>query len=440
MKLYKELIYSVVSVALLTGCANEAPFTEPSTEQTTGQLITRSLALKLGNTEGIDISTRAESPSAGDFNVVISRKTKTRDGAGSVEYKYSDMPEVLTLPVGDYKVFAHYGPDKDPNKWNKLSAWEEPYYYGESEFGIDANKITDDVDPIVAKLSNIRVTIVFHPSLLGSMSDDSKVEVRVGNQGVMTFKPTETRSAYFKYVDSSSTLAATFTGIVDGSEVVETHTHDQVAPGNHYKLTFRMHGIDDDKPGIVTGTVSVDATVEQIDMNHTINGEDEEYFTDDQRPVQGGQDDPNPPVGDKTAPQIFAIASENEAYAGFDIIDLSKVNEVTDHLSCAWKVVSEAEGGFTGFSVDIKSDTLTPEELDGVGVADHLDLIEPGEFEEALKGLGFPTRIGGLNEAEFDITGFLSLMTVLGEANHEFKMTVTDANGTSVFYLRLHTN
>ncbi|MDE5997210.1 MAG: DUF4493 domain-containing protein, partial [Muribaculaceae bacterium] len=413
----------------LTGCANEAPFAEPSSELNTGQLMTRSLALKLGNIEGVDISTRAEIPSTDDFKVVISRKTKTRDGAGSVEYKYSDMPEVLTLPVGDYKVYAHHGE-------NKPSAWEEPYYYGESEFGIDANKITDDVDPIVAKLSNIRVTIVFHPSLLGSMSDDSKVEVRVGNQGVMTFKPTEKRSAYFKYVDSSQTLAATFTGIVDGSEVVETHTHDQVAPGNHYRLTFRMHGIDDDKPGTISGTISVDATVEQIDMNHTIDGEGENYFEDDQRPVQGGED--NPPVGDKTAPQISAIPSE--ANPDFDIVDLSKVNEVTDHLSCAWKVTSEAEGGFTGFTVDIKSDTLTPEELEGVGVADHLDLIEPGEFEDALKGLGFPTRIGGLSEAEFDITGFLSLMTVLGEANHEFKMTVTDANGTSVFYLRLHTN
>ncbi|MDE6769042.1 MAG: DUF4493 domain-containing protein [Muribaculaceae bacterium] len=433
MKINKGLVYSIVSLALLTACANESPFVDSSSEQNTGQLMTRCLAPKLTNVEGIDISTRAEIPSTDDFKVVISRKTKTRDGAGSVEYKYSDMPEVLTLPVGDYRVYAHHGD-------NKPSAWEEPYYYGSSEFGIDANKITDDVDPIVARLSNIRVTIVFHPSLLGSMSDDSKVEVRVGNQGVMTFKPTETRSAYFKYVDSSQTLAATFTGIVDGSEVVETHTHDQVAPGNHYRLTFRKHGIDDDKPGTVSGTISVDATVEQIDMNHTVDGEGEDYFTDDQRPVQGGKDDPNPPVGDKTAPQIYAMASKDEQYLGFDIIDLDKVNEVTDHLSCAWKVVSEAEGGFTGFSVDIDSETLTPEELDGVGVADHLDLIEPGEFEDALKGLGFPTRIGGLNEAEFDITGFLSLMTVLGPADHEFKMTVTDANGTSVFYLRLHTN
>lgn len=432
MKLYKELFYSLVGVALLTSCANESPFVEPSSVQNTGQLKTSSLALKLGNTEGIDISTRAAVPSADDFTVVISRKNKTRDGEGSVEYKYADMPEVLTLPVGDYQVYAHHGE-------NKSSAWDEPYYYGESEFGIDANKVTDNVDPIVAKLSNIRVTIVFHPSLLSSMSSDSKVEVRVGTQGVMTFTPTETRSAYFKYEDSSQTLAATFTGSVDGCEVVETHTHDQVAPGNHYRLTFRMHGIDDDKPGTVTGTVTVDASVEQIDMNHTVNGEGEDYFVDDQRPVQGDQDEPTPPVGDKPAPQIFALDPEGD-FAGFDKINFDGVNEVTDHLFCAWKITSEAEGGFKAFTVDIDSETLTPEELEGVGVADHLDLINPGEFDEGLSGLGFPTRIGGRNEAEFDITGFLSLMSILGPANHVFKMTVTDANGTSVFYLRLRTN
>ncbi len=435
MKLYKGLFYSIISLALLTGCANEAPFVEPSSEQITGQLMTRSLALKMGNTEGIDISTRAVVPSTDDFKVVIARKgVSAYSGTqGSVEYKYSDMPEVLTLPVGEYKVYAHHGD-------NKPSAWEEPYYYGESEFGIDANKITDDVDPIVAKLSNIRVTIVFHPSLLSSMSDDSKVEVRVGNQGVMTFKPNENKgSAYFKYVDASQTLAATFTGTVDGSQVVETHTHDKVAPGNHYRLTFWMHGIDDDKPGTITGTVSVDTKVEQIDMNNTIDGENEEYLNDDQRPVQGGQDDPGPgpvdPLG--TLPTANALNPEGE-FEGFDKLDLENVNEITDHLYCAWKVVSEADGGFQKFDVKIISSTLTPSVLTGVGLTDELNLIDPGQYEEGLSGLGFPVNVGGLPEAEFDITGFLSLMTALGSGNHEFKLTVGDANGTSVISVKLH--
>lgn len=439
MKLYKGIIYSLSAVAFLTGCSMEETF-QNGTTKSTGTLMTKCLAPKWGNTEGINISTRAGVPSTDDFNVVISRKSNARAAAqGSVEYKYGDMPEVLTLPVGEYKVYAHHGE-------NKPAEWDSPYYYGESEFSIDANKITDNVDPIVAKLSNIRVTIVFSASLLSAMSPDSKVEVRVGDQGVMEFTQSETRSAYFKHVNKSQSLTATFTGTVDGSEVVETEGYDNVAPGNHYRITFRMHGIDEDDPGTVTVGVTVDASVETINMNQTVDGEKEEYLDDDMRPQQGdgkdpgpGPDDPIPPVTDKSAPKVEALTPSGDQ-AGFDKIDFDKVNEVTDHLYCAWKIISEAEGGFTEFTVDIDSGTLTPEELEGVGVADHLDLINPGEFNDALVGLGFPTGIGGAKEAEFDITGFLSLMAILGEANHEFKMTVTDANGTSVFLLRLHTN
>lgn len=431
MKSYKGIFCSLAAVALLTGCANENPFVDPTTPDAgqTGALMTRCLAPKLTNTEGVETSTRASVPSTDNFRVVISRKKNTRDGSstGSVEYTYSEMPEVLTLPVGDYKVFADHGDNKD-------AAWEEPYYYGESEFGIDANKITDNVEPIVAKLSNIRVTIVFHPSLLSSMSADSKVEVKVGNQ-VMSFVPEETRSAYFRYVNQSQTLAATFSGNVDGADVVETKTHDNVAPGNHYRITFRVHGIDDDKPGTVEGMVTVDATVEQVDMNHTVDGEKDQLLDDDLRPSQGGGDEPDDPKGPVPAAEALEPSGD---FAGYDKLDLNADNEITDHLYCAWKVVSEAEGGFKTFGVEIISTTLTPGELSGVGLTDKLDLINPGQYEEALAGLGFPVNVGGMSEAEFDITGFLSLMQALGAGLHEFRLTVGDANGKAVFSVKLH--
>lgn len=431
MKLYKGIFYTVALAAVLTGCSKEDPFVDPVYDGPTGTLMTRCLAPTLTNVEGTE--TRAAIPSTDDFNVVITRKGGARDasGTGTVEYKYSEMPEILTLPVGDYKVYAHHGD-------NKSAAWDEPYYYGESEFGIDANKITDEVEPIVAKLSNIRVTIVYHPSLLSAMSDDSKVEVKAGTAGTLTFSPGETRSAYFKYVNASQTLAATFTGIVDGAEVVQTKTHANVKPGNHYRITFRVHGIDPDEDGDITGTISVDANVEVVNKDVTINGEQEEFLEDDWRPNQGNGEGPvTPPVGDKTLPTAIALEPTGE-YAGFDKLDLNAVNEVTDHLYCAWKVVSEAEGGFQAFTVDIISNTLTPEELEEVHLASHLDLINPGQFEEGLSSMGFPVKIGGQSETSFDITGFLTLMQVLGEANHEFKLTVTDANGTSIVSVRLH--
>ncbi|MDE6083400.1 MAG: DUF4493 domain-containing protein, partial [Muribaculaceae bacterium] len=395
----------MATAALITGCANEAPFFDPTVSRETGRLMTSCLAPKLGNTEGVDVSTRANVPSVDDFTVVISREGNTRDGSaeGSVEYTYSDMPEVLTLPVGDYQVYAFHGDNPD-------SDWDTPYYRGESSFGIIANKITDDVDPIVAKLANVRVTIKFHSTLLSAMSEGN-VKVNVGRLGEKVFSPSESRSAYFKYEEESSTLAATFEGVIDGDNITQSITYDNVAPGNHYTITFRVRSIEDDDPGTVNGGITVDTAVEQVDMNKTIDGEDDNNLNAgdyNDRPTQGGGEDPEPSKPDQPTPDEPKAPFANELdpadylpdfggtdniYEGFDKIDLKKVNEVTDHLYCAWKVVSEAEGGFTAFTVDIISDTLTPEELEGVELTDHLDLIEPGDFEETLKGLGFPVGL-----------------------------------------------
>lgn len=442
MKLYKGLIYSFGVAALLTGCAKEDPFASPEYDGPTGTLMTRCLAPTIGNPDGIEAATRAAVPSTDDFKVVIARKTAASavstyaETPGSVEYNYSEMPEVLTLPADDYKAYAYYGD-------NKPAAWDEPYYYGESEFGIEANKITDDVDPIVAKLANIRVTIVFHPTLLSAMSgNDNKVEVKMGGQGTgMTFVPTETRSAYFKYVDQSQTIAATFSGMVDGAQVVQTKTHDNVKPGNHYRITFKLHGIDDENPGTISTGVTIDASVEKVDMNHTIDGEPEEILDDDWRPTQGG-DEPTPPGPgpndpEKSGPKAEAL-TPGEGQVG---INLDTDNEITDNLYCAWKVTSEAESGFQEFTVDIISNRLTPETLKSVGLTDHLDLINPGVFKEKLQGLGFPVEIGGQTLAEFSISSqFLGLMKNLGAGNHEFKMTIKDSNGTSIVSLKLHNN
>lgn len=442
MKLYKGLICSLVAGALMTGCSKEDPFFGRQYDGPTGTLITHCLAPTLTNPEGLEIATRAAVPSTDDFNVVIVPQDGLRDSSQPYEYKYSDMPEVITLPTGEYKVYAHYGD-------NKTSAWDEPYYYGETSFQIKQDEITDDVDPIVAKLSNIRVTIVYHPSLLSAISNDSKVEVKMGDQASMEFAVGESRSAYFKFVDNSHTLTATFSGTVDGSPVIVQKLYDNVAPGNHYRITFRMHGMEDDNPGTVAGSITVDASIEKVDMNHTIDGEEQELLEDDWRPVQGSGDTPGPGPDDPVKVKPYAVVIDpddetdpayNSDYKGFTPINLDIVNEVTSDLYCGWRVFAGSEGGFVEFNVEIISETLTAEELEGVGLAKVINLISPGEYEEALSGLGFPVNLGGKKEATFNITGFLSLLSALGESNHEFKLKIKNSDGMKdEISLKLHT-
>lgn len=432
MKLNKYIYLTLSAMVALASCSKEDPFVGGS-DDAEGKVLKSALTVSVPNAEGVVVAsrpalTRAAAPSADEFTVDFIKNGET---VPTVSYLFSEMPEVVTLPVGAYTAVARYGA-------NLPQAWEAPYYTGDTKFLVVADKITSDVEPINAKLSNVRVSIVFDSSLAANMSDDSKVTVKVGESGSLEFKASDIdRSGYFAYVENSNSLTATFSGDVEGLPVVESKVYDTVAPGSHYRITFRMHDAGEDEPGSINSGLSVDASVEIVDMNVTLDAEDDEILEDDLRPTEG--EPVVPPVDPgKKVPEAFALEPAGD-YAGFTKLDLSKVNEVTDNLYCAWKVVSEAEGGFTKFDVKIISDTLTPEELEGVGLQQDLDLINPGEFEEALAGLGFPVKVGGRNEVEFDITGFLSLMSILGEANHEFRLTVSDANGTSVISVRLHT-
>ena len=111
--------------------------------------------------------------------------------------------------------------------------------------------------------------------------------------------------------------------------------------------------------------------------------------------------------------------------------DISQRYEITDELTATIEVTSEV--GITGFTVDIQSSTLDKNALTAVGLDSHLDLVNPASdsMNDALAGLGFPTREKVLNQksVSFTITQFLSLLDITGNGDHDFVMTVTDANG-----------
>ena len=96
------------------------------------------------------------------------------------------------------------------------------------------------------------------------------------------------------------------------------------------------------------------------------------------------------------------------------------------------KITVTSQTGIVGFSVDINSTTLTPEELQGLGLSTHMDLVNPGSFEGPLTNLGFPTgsAVAGKKSLTFDISSFMPMLTVLGPGNSDFKLTVIDASGS----------
>lgn len=98
------------------------------------------------------------------------------------------------------------------------------------------------------------------------------------------------------------------------------------------------------------------------------------------------------------------------------------------------KISVTSATGITGFTVEINSETLTPETLGTLGLAVQMDLVNPGPYKEPLESLKFPTgdAVAGQKVLEFDISDFMPLLDVLGPGNSDFKLTVTDAGGVTI--------
>ena len=117
-------------------------------------------------------------------------------------------------------------------------------------------------------------------------------------------------------------------------------------------------------------------------------------------------------------------------------------NSRYNHNEVEIKIGITTQSAFSAFTVDIISDNvLTPDELAGVGLSSHMDLINPGQYESALRGLGFPTgtEVTNNKSLSFDITQFMSMLTLMNKAgNCDFRLTVTDASGTNTKTIQLY--
>ena len=125
--------------------------------------------------------------------------------------------------------------------------------------------------------------------------------------------------------------------------------------------------------------------------------------------------------GQNVAPQII--------WVGYNI---DERQTITSGTTCKIRVVAPL--AIKDFEIEIKSNTLTPEELAGVGLASEFSLVTSIDMHESLKGLGFPVGddVYGqtlIAEDKLDITSFLSILKMLGSGDHDFVMTVTDMEG-----------
>lgn len=426
------------AAAAFTGCSdNWVPEVEGAGE---GRLNTQSILAEVNTVEDEkedeDVTKKVTSRSSIDLSPFLVDVVRTSDNANVASWTYATMPQLPTFAVGSYEVRVRSRVLKD-------AEWSAPYYLGSQTFDIRNDEVTD-VGPIVCKLANVRVTIDYGPKLLEATGGEGFTITVTSTPGVyLQYTGKETRSGYFAY-NGQTTMVARFQGRVNGVDEDFSHVLENIAPGQHRKLTFRLNynpNVPDDEVGTIEGQgIVVSCSTKTVNVDGNVIQEEDIQESGDRPGQEGdepGGEDPTPGEDDKITFTSETLANENG-----NVLD-DTPNNAADfgEGKKAAKIHIHSEAPITSFKVKINSETLTADVLGSVGLAPEFDLADPivtvdGEkkdLTEGLKGLDFPVgdEVRGATDLDFDITQFVPLTMIYGAANHRFILTVTDNAGNS---------
>lgn len=270
-KIYNILFIGILAAISLASC--DKGFDNVIKDEE-GTLSLKDLDVSVYNVEDV-IESRSSSVNVNSFQVkIVSKSTGTVAGT----WTYSSMPEIVVLAEGEYTVQVY-------NQELKDAAWDSPYFYGEQDFIIKKNDVTE-VEPIVCKLNNLKVSIKYSDELKQAIDtgDDVVVNVTVGENSSLDFSYAETRSGYFRCDSSNKSLVATFSGTVEGYYISEYKVISDVAAGQHRIITFSLKTAPDisDEYGMIGTTgLSLNASVKMVDLTRDVPAEEEIIEPDD---------------------------------------------------------------------------------------------------------------------------------------------------------------
>lgn len=424
------LAWAAVAAAF-TGCSdNWVPEVEGAGE---GRLNTQSILAEVNTVEDEkedeDVTKKVTSRSSIDLSPFLVDVVRTSDNANVASWTYATMPQLPTFAVGSYEVQVRSRVLKD-------AEWSAPYYLGSQTFDIRNGEVTD-VGPIVCKLANVRVTIDYGPKLLAATGGEGFTITVTSTPGVyLQYTGKETRSGYFAYT-GQTTMVARFQGRVNGVDEDFSHVLENIAPGQHRKLTFRLNynpNTPDDEVGTVDGQgIVVSCSTKTVSVDGSVIQEEDIQESGD-RPGQEGDE----PGGEDPKP-----GEEGNITFTSETLDHDENGNVRDDMpnnaadfgegKKEAKIHIHSDAPIASFNVKIDSETLKDDVLGSVGLLPEFNLADPKDLEAGLKSLGFPVgdEVRGATDLDFDITQFVPLTMIYGAANHRFILTVTDNAGNS---------
>lgn len=375
-----SMLTLVVAAIGLGACSEDW---QPKLEKT-GTLSLSSMGIAV---QGEETVARAEYD-LNNFIVNIFQSGETKNVVAS--WKYSELPEIFTLPVGKYRVDV-------VSHQVKPAEWSAPLYKGSAEFEIKNGEITS-VGNIVCRFASLRVSVKFSDNLIAAAGSDLQVEVVAGESGSLIFTTAESRSGYFEVVDGSTTLAAYFKGTVKGYYEDLHKVYTDVKPGQHRIITFTLKGevIDPSiESGVidVTNGINISAVMSQDALDGNID-----ISEDATNPDRPGQEDFKDSFAMNYAPADGSVSVKTPEELTSLILNVN-----TDNTDAA-----------TEFAA-----------INGV------DLLNPGAASSALAK--YDITVSQSRSATY-IIGLSGLVAAAKEyeGNHSFDLTAVNASGASV--------
>lgn len=426
------LICFTLMVVLFTFSACHSEKMETGTTDVTGQLSLASMKMEVDlkvdtvypqSRAGVDVS---------NFLLTI----KNSQGEQVEQYTYSEMPEIISLPVGTYTVVAS-------SAEAATNGFDVPFYTGSTEqFTIKENELTE-VSALTCRLANVMISVEYDEELRKLMGEDvvTTVTIKEKTQDMikeysLDIPSSETRKAYLIAPASAGSMDITLKGTIDGESVTEVKRVDNVQAGQYNIIKYVLNSVDDgtnsNGGGNLNIAINIDSSMTSSDETVGVNpGEEpgiDDFPTDGGGEPSDGDGDGGDESGSEQNMPTIEGTSFNKVPFDIDKVPFDIDNDrLTISGAAELQVTIGAPNGIANLFVEIISETLDVSE---VGFPKSFDLAYPGENSDALSGLGFPVgdKVIGQTEVLFDISNFTILLPTF-KGNHDFKIRVVDSKG-----------
>lgn len=335
------------------------------------------LQLSLQRDDELEVKS-IESP---DANQIFTIKIYTLDGnlVQEIPDHRSLSSTPLALASGKYNVKAACGKSSGAD-------FDAPYYTGETQIQINANKTTNA--EIVCAISNVKVTVSFTEEIKQKFSD-YKVDVSNGLAG-LTFSKTAGTLDKEGWLEATGTI--TWNLAVTNLAGKVTHLQDTytgVKPKQHYDLKFSLAPASGEDKGAMIIRLTVDDSMESTEYDFVLD------------------------FGEKTSIDAGMEGIENPEEIYIPIGDESTK-----------AVTFEAESGFQNLIINLPN--VIPTKAGSVSY----DLVEASASTvSSLNKLGFVFSpiYKGDKQAKIDITGYVAS---LASGTTDLGFTVIDKKGS----------